>query len=56
MQIEKRLRMLIATVDWHRRWNPAWTLTIQQGTKAVRESAGLDDTYLSVETVQKINN
>ena len=47
MQTGKRLRSLIATVDWHRRWNPTWTLTIQQGTKAVRESAGLDDTYLS---------
>ena len=35
-----------------RRWNPTWTLTNQQGTKAVRESAGLDDTYLGSETVQ----
>ena len=47
MQTGKRLRSLIATVDWHRRWNPTWTLTNQQGTEAVRESAGLDDTYLS---------
>ncbi len=36
MQTGKRLRSLIATVDWHRRWNPTWTLTIQQGTEAVR--------------------
>ena len=49
MQTEKRLRMLIAMVDWHRRWNPTWTLTIQQGTEAVRESAGLDDTYLDIQ-------
>ena len=56
MQTGKRLRSLIATVDWHRRWNSTWTLTNQQGTEAVRESAGLDDTYLSSETVQLINN
>ena len=37
MQTGKRLRSLIATVDWHRRWNPTWTLTNQQGTEAVRD-------------------
>ena len=53
MQTGKRLRSLIATVDWHRRWNPTWTLTNQQGTEAVRESAGLDDTYLSGGTFKR---
>ena len=51
MQTGKRLRSLIAMVDWHRRWNSTWTLTNQQGTEAVRKFAGLDDTYLSSETI-----